>query len=166
VDTHDESSNAAQPAKATRAYLALGTNLGDRRAYLRAALDQLDGIVAISNLYETDPVDTPDGSGRYLNMVIEVETHRNPFELLAHCQRVERESGRVRGVRNAPRTLDIDILIFGEQTLSTPTLTIPHPRMWIRRFVVAPLADIAPHLVPEDWDNVLPLDGVHQVDPL
>jgi 2-amino-4-hydroxy-6-hydroxymethyldihydropteridine diphosphokinase len=172
VDTHHDPSDLVQlsdPERFSdpvRAYLALGTNLGDRRAFLRAAVDQLDDIVAISHLYETDPVDTPDGSGRYLNMAVAVDTRLDAFQLLAKCQHVERNAGRVRSIRNAPRTLDIDILLYGDTTMTTPTLTIPHPRMWIRRFVVAPLADIAPHLVPPDWDSVLPHDGVQRAAPL
>jgi dihydroneopterin aldolase / 2-amino-4-hydroxy-6-hydroxymethyldihydropteridine diphosphokinase len=155
-----------QPRPLRRAYLALGTNLGDRRAYLRAAVDNLDGVVAVSHLYETDPVDTPDGSGRYLNMAVALDTDLDPFALLARCQLVEKEFGRVRSVRNAPRTLDVDILLYDGVTMHSDELTIPHPRMWDRRFVLAPLADIAPDLVPAGWDGRLPLDGVHRVDPL
>jgi dihydroneopterin aldolase / 2-amino-4-hydroxy-6-hydroxymethyldihydropteridine diphosphokinase len=154
------------PRPVTRAYLALGTNLGDRRAYLRRALENIDGIVAVSNLYETDPVDTPAGSGRYLNMVVAVDTDLDPFALLARCQLAEKEAGRVRGVRNAPRTLDIDVLLYGGVAIQSAELTVPHPRMWERRFVVAPLADLAPNLVPLDWEHTLPVDGVQRVDPL
>ncbi len=157
----------ARPARAmTRAYLALGTNLGDRRAYLRAALDNIDGIVAVSHLYETDPVNTPEGSGRYLNMVVAVDTDLDPFALLARCQLVEKEAGRVRTIRNAPRTLDIDVLLYGDVTIQSAELTIPHPRMWERRFVVAPLADVAPELAPKGWETNLAVDGVIRVDPL
>jgi dihydroneopterin aldolase / 2-amino-4-hydroxy-6-hydroxymethyldihydropteridine diphosphokinase len=157
---------ARPPRDMTRAYLALGTNLGDRRAYLRSAIDSLDGVVAVSHVYETDPVDTPEGSGRYLNMVVAVETDLDPFALLARCQHAEHDAGRVRSVRNAPRTLDIDVLLYGDVSVQSAELTIPHPRMWERRFVLAPLADVAPHLVPADWDARLPLDGVQRVDPL
>jgi dihydroneopterin aldolase / 2-amino-4-hydroxy-6-hydroxymethyldihydropteridine diphosphokinase len=157
----------ARPTRpAIRAYLALGTNLGDRRAYLRSAIDHIEGVVAVSHVYETDPVDTPEGSGRYLNMVVAIETELDPFALLARCQHVEHDAGRVRGVRNAPRTLDIDVLLYGDVSMQSAELTIPHPRMWERRFVMAPLADVAPHLVPAGWDARLSLDGVHRVDPL
>jgi dihydroneopterin aldolase / 2-amino-4-hydroxy-6-hydroxymethyldihydropteridine diphosphokinase len=154
------------PRPLTRAYLALGTNLGDRRAYLRAAIDGLDRVAAVSNVYETDPVDTPEGSGRYLNMAVAIDTDLDPFALLAHCQTIEKEYGRVRGVRNAPRTLDVDVLLYGDVAIQSDELTIPHPRMWERRFVMAPLADIAPELVPADWNERLPVDGVQRVDPL
>jgi dihydroneopterin aldolase / 2-amino-4-hydroxy-6-hydroxymethyldihydropteridine diphosphokinase len=155
-----------QPRPVIRAYLALGTNLGERRTYLRAAIDSLPGVVAVSEVYETDPVDTPEGSGRYLNMVVAVDTDLDPFALLARCQVVEKQHGRVRGVRNAPRTLDIDVLLYGDVTIQSAELTIPHPRMWDRRFVVAPLADVAPGLAPVGWETTLPHDGVHRVDPL
>lgn len=157
---------ARMPRVHTRAYVALGTNLGDRRAYLRNAIDHIEGVVAVSHVYETDPVDTPAGSGRYLNMVVAIETDLDPFALLARCQLVEQDAGRVRSVRNAPRTLDIDVLLYGDVAMESAELTIPHPRMWERRFVLAPLADVAPHLVPDDWDTRLPVDGVHRVDPL
>ncbi len=157
---------ARKPRVHTRAYLALGTNLGDRRTYLRSAIDNIEGVVAVSHVYETDPVDTPDGSGRYLNMVVAVETDLDPFALLVRCQLVEQDAGRVRSVRNAPRTLDIDVLLYGDVSMQSAELTIPHPRMWERRFVLAPLADVAPHLVPADWDTSLPVDGVQRVDPL
>jgi 2-amino-4-hydroxy-6-hydroxymethyldihydropteridine diphosphokinase len=149
-----------------RAYLALGTNLGDRRAYLRAAIHELPGIVATSHVYETDPVDTPEGSGRYLNMAVAIDTDLDPFALLALCQYIEKEAGRIRSVRNAPRTLDIDILLYEGASMQSDELTIPHPRMWDRRFVIAPLADIAAQLVPADWEETLAVDGVHRVEPL
>jgi dihydroneopterin aldolase / 2-amino-4-hydroxy-6-hydroxymethyldihydropteridine diphosphokinase len=150
----------------TRAYVALGSNLGDRRQALRFAVEGLQDVVAVSHVYETDPIDAPDGSGAYLNMVVAVDTDLDPFALLARCRSLEAEAGRVRSVRNAPRTLDADVLLYGDVRIDSAELTIPHPRMWERRFVIAPLADIAPDRVAGDWDQRLPLDGVRRVDDL
>ena len=135
----------------TRAFLGMGSNLGDREAHLRAALDMLD-VVAVSSVYETDPVGGPD-QDRYLNIVVEIATDLAPRELLAVCHRLEAAAGRVRDVRWGPRTLDVDILWIDGVTVDEPDLTIPHPRMFERRFVLAPLGELAPELLPEEWQD-------------
>jgi 2-amino-4-hydroxy-6-hydroxymethyldihydropteridine diphosphokinase len=131
-----------------RAFLGLGSNLGDRRAVLRRAVDALSDAVAVSPVYETEPVGGPPGQEPYLNLVVELDTACTPRELLELGRRLEAEAGRVRGERWGPRTLDVDVLLVGDQSIEEPDLVVPHPRMWERRFVVAPLADLAPELVP------------------
>jgi 2-amino-4-hydroxy-6-hydroxymethyldihydropteridine diphosphokinase len=136
-----------------RAFLAIGSNLGDREAHLRAAVAGLraaDRVVAVSPVYETDPVGGPGGQGAFLNAVAELDTDRAPRELLALCQRLEAEAERVRVERWGPRTLDVDVLLVGDLVVEEADLVVPHPRMWERRFVLAPLADLAPELVPAD----------------
>ncbi len=144
----------------TRAYLALGSNLGDRLGYLQLAVDELaaaDGVevVAVSRVYETAPVGGPPQDA-YLNAVAAIDTELEPHPLLALAQRVEQDARRVRWERWGPRTLDVDILLFGDLRLDDPALTIPHPRMWERGFVLAPLRDVAPALVAagQAWEGV------------
>ena len=126
-----------------RAYLGLGSNLGDRRAQLRTAVAALPDVVAVSPVYETDPVGGPAGQGPYLNLVVALETHRSPRELLDLAHSLEDAAGRVRKERDGPRTLDVDVLLVGDLCVDEPDLVVPHPRMWERRFVLAPLADLA-----------------------
>ena len=134
-----------------RAYLGLGSNLGDRQGHLRRAIETLgSSVVAVSPVYETDPVGGPGGQGPYLNLVVEVETDLSPRALLGVCHRLEAAAERVRQERWGPRTLDVDILLYDDLTVDEPDLQIPHPRMWQRRFVLAPLADLAPDLVEPD----------------
>jgi len=130
-----------------RSFLGLGSNMGDREGYLRGALAALPDLVAVSPVYETEPVGGPPGQDRYLNLVAEMETGLTPRELLQVAHRLEDEAGRVRTVRHGPRTLDVDVLLVGDLVVDEPDLVVPHPRMWERRFVVAPLADLAPDLV-------------------
>lgn len=133
-----------------RAFLGLGSNLGDRRAHLLAAvaaLQKASDLIAISPLYETEPVGGPAGQQPYLNLVVELRTTDSPRALLERCQALERAAKRVRTVRHGPRTLDADVLLVGDQLVDEPDLKVPHPRMWERRFVLAPLADLAPELV-------------------
>jgi 2-amino-4-hydroxy-6-hydroxymethyldihydropteridine diphosphokinase len=133
-----------------RAFLGLGSNLGDRRAALRQAVAQLEAngdVTAVSPLYETDPVGGPADQGPYLNLVVEVATTDSPRQLLVRCQALEEAAHRVRTIRFGPRTLDADVLLVGELTVNEPDLVVPHPRMWERRFVLQPLADLAPDLV-------------------
>jgi 2-amino-4-hydroxy-6-hydroxymethyldihydropteridine diphosphokinase len=132
----------------TRAFLGLGSNVGDRAAFLRSAVESLgSSVIRVSPVYETDPVGGPVDQGPYLNLVVELRTDLAPRELLAVAQRLESGAGRVRDVRWGPRTLDVDVLLMDGVVLDTEELTVPHPRMWERRFVLAPLADLAPELV-------------------
>jgi 2-amino-4-hydroxy-6-hydroxymethyldihydropteridine diphosphokinase len=131
-----------------RAFLGLGTNLGDRQEHLREALSALPDLVAVSPVYETEPVGGPPGQDDYLNVVAELDTTLTPRELLELAHRLEEAAQRVRTVRHGPRTLDVDVLLVGDLVVDEPDLVVPHPRMWERRFVVAPLADLAPDLVP------------------
>jgi 2-amino-4-hydroxy-6-hydroxymethyldihydropteridine diphosphokinase len=126
-----------------KAYLGLGSNLGDRRAHLRRAVDALPGVVAVSPVYETEPVGGPPGQEPYLNLVVVLETERSPRELLELAQDLEAGAGRVRKERHGPRTLDIDVLLVGNLCVDEPDLVVPHPRMWERRFVLAPMAELA-----------------------
>jgi 2-amino-4-hydroxy-6-hydroxymethyldihydropteridine diphosphokinase len=136
-----------------RAFLGLGSNLGDRQAYLREAVGSLSEVVAVSPIYETDPVGGPDGQGPYLNLVVEIDSDLSPRELLGVCHRLESAAGRIRQERWGPRTLDVDILWTDSEPIDEPDLQIPHPRMYERRFVMAPLADLAPDVVPENWSD-------------
>jgi 2-amino-4-hydroxy-6-hydroxymethyldihydropteridine diphosphokinase len=136
-----------QPRSPVSAFLALGSNLGDRRAHLAGAVARIPDIVAVSHLYETDPVGGPPGQGAYLNCVVELRTTRTPRELLAEAQAAEAAARRVRVERWGPRTLDVDVLLVGEEKVDEPDLVVPHPRMWERGFVLVPLADLAPELV-------------------
>lgn len=126
-----------------RAYLGLGSNLGDRRAHLRAAVAALPDVVAVSPVYETDPVGGPPGQGPFLNLVVVLETNLSPRRLLDVAHSLEDAAGRVRKERDGPRTLDVDVLLVGDLCVDEPDLVVPHPRMWHRRFVLAPLADLA-----------------------
>ena len=132
------------------AYVALGSNLGDRRGHLEAAfaaLDRLPGtrLLARSGLYETAPVGPP-GQQDYLNAAAELSTSLEPLELLEALLSIEQARGRVRRERWGPRTLDLDLLLHGEHRISGPRLTLPHPAMLDRAFVLAPLCDLAPGL--------------------
>ncbi len=144
-----------------RAYIALGSNLGDREGFLRTAIRGLPPVVAQSQVYETDPIGGPDGQDAYLNMVVEVETVLDPFALLRRCQRLEAEAMRQRVVRWGPRTLDVDIILFDDISIDSGDLVIPHPRFAERRFVLAPLAELAPDRCPPGWDETLAPARVH-----
>jgi 2-amino-4-hydroxy-6-hydroxymethyldihydropteridine diphosphokinase len=144
----------------THAYLSLGSNLGDRAAFLQYALDELgesDGVAvdAVSRVYETAPVGGPPQDA-FLNAVVAVDTTLDPRALLALAQRIENGAERVRVERWGPRTLDVDVLLYDDVVLDDPELTIPHPRMWERGFVLAPLRDVAPELVDgtATWEDV------------
>ena len=134
-------------------YLGLGANLGDRRANLANALDLLARkvqVARVSGLYETEPVGYA-GQPRFLNAVAFVRTALSPQQLLALLKRIERKLGRTPGFRNALRPVDIDILLYGGLVTDSPELTVPHPRLHERAFVLAPLAEIA----PEAWHPVM-----------
>ncbi len=143
----------------TRAYLGIGTNLGDRLAFLQGALDALRGragvsVLATSAVYETAPIGGPE-QGQYLNAVIEIDTSLDCDELLVVAQQLEVDAQRVREVRWGPRTLDVDVLLFGDVVQDDPRLTLPHPRMFERAFVLIPLRDIAPSLIPAGCEAVM-----------
>lgn len=129
-----------------RVFVGLGSNLGDRQAHLRGALAGLPDVVAVSPVYETEPVGGP-AQEPFLNAVVELATECAPRDLLRLVHKMEERAGRTRVERFGPRTLDVDILLIGDLTIDEPDLVVPHPRMWQRRFVVAPLADLAPDLV-------------------
>ena len=129
-------------------YLSLGSNLGDREAQLRAALVclQREGrVVAVSSFYETEPVEFIDQAW-FLNCAVALETTDTPEQLMSALLQIEQQMGRKRIQRKGPRTIDIDILLFDGEVLDSPALTIPHPAMHQRRFVLQPLAEIAPAL--------------------
>lgn len=150
---------------AVRSFLSLGSNLGDRRAHLAQAVDSLPDVVAVSSVYETEPLGGPGDQGPYLNLVVELHTTISPRALLAICHRIEASSGRVRAERWGARTLDIDIIWVDGVEMDEESLTIPHPRWRERRFVLAPLRDLAPELVDEE-DLGLAEGSVHRVEDL
>ncbi|MGA8301587.1 MAG: 2-amino-4-hydroxy-6-hydroxymethyldihydropteridine diphosphokinase [Terriglobales bacterium] len=128
------------------AYLSLGSNLGDREANLREAITQLKvagSIRALSSFYETQPVELQDQPW-FVNCVVELETQSTPIELLKSVLAIEARMGRLRLRDKGPRKIDIDLLLFGDQVINEASLTIPHPKMHERRFVLVPLVEIAP----------------------
>ncbi len=138
----------------TTSAIALGSNLGDRLACLRAAvvgLGQLGRVVGVSSLYETAPVGGPE-QGPYLNAVVTLETDIEPEELLRRTQAIERDARRIRAVRWGPRTLDLDLIFYGDRIVDVPGLTVPHPRYAERRFVLVPLMEVWPE--PRGPDGV------------
>lgn len=130
-------------------YLSLGSNLGNRERHLESAIEKLAApdfhIVRVSSVYETEPVEAKDPRW-FLNLVVEAETELFPMQLLWRAGKIEHELGRVRTVVNGPRTIDIDILLYSRAVIHSPALQVPHPRMPERRFVLAPLAELAPEL--------------------
>jgi 2-amino-4-hydroxy-6-hydroxymethyldihydropteridine diphosphokinase len=130
-------------------YLGLGSNMGDRETMLQAAVRELESprlhIRRTSPIYETEPMDVP-GQPWFLNQVVEAETDLFPLQLLHRTAKIEVQLGRRRLTPKGPRAIDIDILLFGNAVVTTPKLEIPHPRFRLRRFVLAPLADLAPDL--------------------
>ncbi len=140
-----------------RAHLGIGSNLGDRLELLQLAVDGLAAtpgitVVAVSPVYETDPVGGPEQPD-FLNAVVAVDTVLSARELLEVAHRLEREAERVRVVRWGPRTLDVDVLLVGDEQVDEPDLVVPHPRMTERAFVLVPLADLEP-----DWAPRIPSD--------
>jgi 2-amino-4-hydroxy-6-hydroxymethyldihydropteridine diphosphokinase len=129
----------------TRAYVGVGANLGDREATIRTALAALPGVIAVSALRETEPVGVVD-QPPFLNGAAALETQLSARELLDLLLAVERELGRERGERWGPRTIDLDLLLFGGETIDEPGLTVPHPRLHERRFALEPLVDLDPEL--------------------
>jgi len=147
--------------------LGLGANLGDARAAVRQAMADvaaLDGVewVAASSLYGSAPLDA-DGPD-YVNAVVQVRTTLSPEDLLSRLQDIEQRAGRQRPYRNAPRTLDLDILLYGDTVLDSADLQIPHPRMWQRAFVVLPLAELAPAWVSAQQLQAVAGQVLHRLD--
>jgi dihydroneopterin aldolase/2-amino-4-hydroxy-6-hydroxymethyldihydropteridine diphosphokinase len=149
-----------------RAIIALGSNLGDRVAYLRFGLEKLSNVVAQSQVFETDPVGGPDNQGPFLNMVAVVDTDLDPFAMLRRLLQIEAEANRVRIERWGPRTLDMDLLFYDDYTIQSEELTVPHPRFAERRFVLEPLAEVAIEHCPSHWRDRLPQYGVYPRGPL
>lgn len=140
----------------TVAYVGMGANLGEPRAQLLAAWDALGRVadtraIARSSLYRSAPIGNADQPA-FLNCVAKLETALPAHALLAHLQQIERDLGRVRSFRNAPRTIDLDLLLYGSETMDTPGLTLPHPRMHERAFVLVPLLEL-------DADAMIPGRG-------
>jgi 2-amino-4-hydroxy-6-hydroxymethyldihydropteridine diphosphokinase len=128
-------------------YIALGSNLGDRAAHIQTALAELEEqgdirVLRCSSLHETDPVGGPPGQPRYLNAAAELDTQLPPRALLERMLAIESRHGRERHTPNAARTLDLDLLIYRNERINEPDLTVPHPRMWERAFVIQPLSEI------------------------
>ena len=154
-------------AVVVRAYVALGANLGDAQGTVRAAMDQVarlpqTQLVAASSLYRTAPVDSsgPD----YINAVMAVDTGLTATELLQAMQQIELQAGRERPYRNAPRTLDLDLLMYGELVQEDAALTLPHPRMFQRAFVLVPLHEIAPERVTAEQLEAVADQGIVRID--
>ncbi len=146
----------------TSVWLGLGANIGDRVLALRRAVRALTGLpgtrlIAVSSLYATESI--PVGGPEFLNTVLELGTTLAPEALLRHLQAIELAAGRERPYRNAPRTLDIDILLFGHESIHTAQLEVPHPRMYERAFVLRPMAEMWPDLVPAE--ALLAVKGQH-----
>lgn len=157
--------------KSNRVFLALGsnidTNVSSRFEFLKMALNELNNhpkitLISVSKVYETLPVGYLDQIN-FLNAVVEISTSLAPAELLDFCKEtIEHKSGRVKTIENGPRTLDVDILLFGDVEVNTESLQIPHPRLFERAFVLVPLKDIAKEIVGEidKYDLVDSIDGV------
>lgn len=131
-------------------YIALGSNLGDRAGNITKAIGLLrekgSTLLKSSTMIETEPVGGPP-QDKFLNAVIKIKTDCSPDELLSRCLSIEQKLGRVRTIPNGPRTVDLDILLYDDLTVNTPQLTIPHPRMWERDFVLEPLKEIDPQVL-------------------
>lgn len=148
------------------AYIGIGSNLGEREAFLQQAVDELADhsevdVVRVSDVYETDPVGYTD-QGSFLNMVAVVRTSLQPALLHKHMKHIEDRLGRVRVVRFGPRTVDLDLLLVDDTELHDPELTVPHPRMWERAFVLVPLLDVTkerPQLHAKIAERLNGLDG-------
>lgn len=151
-----------------RAFLALGSNIGDRVEHLRTAVEAIPDLDAVSAVYETPPVSEVE-QDRYLNMVVRLDTSLGARELLEVCRAREAAAQRVRVVRWGPRTLDVDVLwVDGETVDDPPELLVPHPRMFVRSFVLVPLADVGADLLPDGYDvaAVAAADGIVAVGEL
>ena len=139
-----------------RVYLSLGSNVGDRAKNLRAAIDELPhagvAVTKVSSFYETEPVDLREQPW-FLNCAVEAETHFNAITLLRALREIETKMGSKKLVAKGPRLIDMDILLYGQETIDTPELQVPHPRMHLRRFVLVPLAEIAAGVKHPAWNG-------------
>ena len=154
---------AVHSSDGVHAFVGLGSNLGDPSAAVRAAMASISRIaqvtmVAQSALYGSSPLDA--GGADYVNAVVKLRTALTCDALLDALQAIEQSAGRLRPYRNAPRTLDLDVLLYGHQIIKTDRLTVPHPRMWEREFVVRPLSEIAPELVSQAQRDAVKGQGV------
>jgi len=132
-----------------KTYISLGSNVGKREEYLKSALKEIKQFANIkqrSGIHETDPVGYKD-QGKFLNMVTKIETELTPIELIVQLQEIEHKLGRKREIKDGPRTIDLDILLYNDQIIEQPNLKIPHPRMHKRNFVLTPLSEISPDTV-------------------
>ena len=161
------SADGRTEAATRRALLGLGSNMGDRVEYLRDAVAALPDVVAVSDAYETDPVGGIE-QDPFLNIVVELDTALSPRALLEVCRERELAADRVRVIRWGPRTLDVDVLWVDGETVDETDLEVPHPRMFERAFVLVPLADLAPDLLPDGYDASAAADaeGVRNVGRL
>lgn len=166
-------SSSANVDDSSMAYVGLGANLGERLATLQAAVERLRDlgkVQAVSAVYETDPVGFLEQPA-FLNATVGLETALAPGELVTALLGIERELGRVRTFPNAPRAIDLDLLLYGDVVMNTEVVTVPHPRLPERAFVLVPLAEIAPEVVHPGLrisirallDRLNPADGVRQV---
>jgi 2-amino-4-hydroxy-6-hydroxymethyldihydropteridine diphosphokinase len=165
---------ALLPQREVFAFLGLGSNLGDRLTTLQRAVDVIDAdartrVDAVSSVYETEPVGGPE-QDPFLNIAVRVATRRSPRRLLSLCQQVENDLGRVRRERWGPRTIDVDILLFGEQVIDRPALEVPHPRLLERAFALVPLIEVAPGQKLPDGRSltaalaaIAPVDGITMI---
>lgn len=146
--------------------VALGSNLGDRAAHLRYALRQLETVTSQSQVFQTKPVGGPSGQEMFYNMVAAVQTSLDPYALLRKCHEIEAGAHRKREVHWGARTLDVDILFYDGICIKDPILTIPHPRIYERGFVLAPLSEVAPERLPPDWKHSLHSSEITPIGPL
>jgi 2-amino-4-hydroxy-6-hydroxymethyldihydropteridine diphosphokinase len=149
----------APPGREVFAFVGLGSNVGDRLAHLQAGIDHLHAqrgvrVDAVSSIYETAPVGGPE-QDHYLNMAARVATTRSPLGLLRACHRAERARDRVRTVRWGPRTLDVDILLYDDELITTRRLEVPHPRLTERPFALVPLIEVAPGATLPDGSSLV-----------
>ena len=148
-----------------RAFLGLGSNVGDRRAALRSAVGAIADVVAVSPLYETEPVGGPEQDA-YFNVVVELDTRLSPLQLLERCRDLEAAADRRRTVRWGPRTLDVDVLLVGSISVDDGQLTVPHPRMHERNFVMVPLLDLDPSINVPGYAPATAIGSVRTLGPL
>ena len=134
-----------------RAFLGLGSNLGDREAHLRHAIGRIPDLIKTASIWETAPIGGPDDQGPYLNTVVQLSTDRTARQLLSVCREQEEDAGRIRGQRWGARTLDVDVLWIDGERIDEHDLIVPHPRMMERAFVLMPLRELAPDLIPDSF---------------